>query len=297
MAVREETVIVKFEADTKEYEKNIEGASNVTNNFNISISGVINSTVNATVTFLKMNLATQVLTGNTLAGATNMQLFSKSLKVVNGGMKGLISTSKVLRLALIATGIGAILIAIVSFVAVLKNTEAGTKALAVASAVLGAVLKGIIEVVTGIAKVWFGLITGNWEKATEGLSQAWGGLAVNIGEAVRNANKFVTLQNALEAAETANIVNSARLKVQTDNLNRALKDKNLNEETFLILLAQREKAERTILKSSISLNTIEAGLLRDKSKNFIKTSDERKEADRELAELAAIRRKNEPTTA
>ena len=76
------------------------------------------------------------MTGGAISGFRNMM----------SGIRGMITGMKSLKLAVISTGIGALLVAITSVVAYFEKTERGAQKLRVIMAVLGAVMDTVIDV-------------------------------------------------------------------------------------------------------------------------------------------------------
>tara|TARA_R110000824_G_scaffold147892_5_gene317445 strand:+ start:240 stop:2186 length:1947 start_codon:yes stop_codon:yes gene_type:complete len=76
---------------------------------------------------------------NQLGGAIS------GMKKFTGGIKKAITQMGLLRLAIIATGVGALLIAVTSLVAVFKQSEEGQEKMAIAMAKVGAVVKVVMD--------------------------------------------------------------------------------------------------------------------------------------------------------
>jgi hypothetical protein len=78
-----------------------------------------------------------------------------AFKSLTGGIKSAVTGFKTLKGAIIATGLGALLIAITSLIAYFKETERGADQLRVITAALGAVMGKLMDVVIGLGEALF----------------------------------------------------------------------------------------------------------------------------------------------
>ena len=78
-----------------------------------------------------------------------------AFKSLQGGLKSAISSFKTLKGAIIATGLGALLVAVTSLVAYFKETERGADALRVIMGTLGAVTGKLMDVIIGLGEALF----------------------------------------------------------------------------------------------------------------------------------------------
>lgn len=78
-----------------------------------------------------------------------------AFKSLQGGIKNAVAGFKTLKGAIIATGLGALLVAVTSLVAYFKETERGADALRVITSTLGAVIGKLMDVVIGLGEALF----------------------------------------------------------------------------------------------------------------------------------------------
>jgi len=123
-------VTVKIDADTGEAVKEID-------NVKESVKGVSSETANASDSFSAFGDVADSVTGG-LAG---------KLRGAKGAVGGLSTGFKGLRVAIISTGIGALVVLLGSLYAYLSSTEEGAKKLKIATEFLGVVLKKYLEFV------------------------------------------------------------------------------------------------------------------------------------------------------
>ncbi len=147
MAVSKQEVILEFNADTSDVSKSLGQVEK-------GIEGTSKATEGLTNQLDKM-------TGGAVTG----------LRKLGAGLKTAATGFKTLRGAVIATGIGALLIAITSLVAYFKRTERGAQQLRKITATLGAVMDKLVDVVIGLGEVIFNAFT-NPKKALTDFAQA-----------------------------------------------------------------------------------------------------------------------------
>lgn len=78
-----------------------------------------------------------------------------AFKSLQGGLKNAVAGFKTLKGAIIATGLGALLVAITSLVAYFKETERGADQLRIITSALGAVMGKLMDVVIGLGEALF----------------------------------------------------------------------------------------------------------------------------------------------
>jgi hypothetical protein len=127
-----------------------------------------------------------------------------AFRALTGGLKSAVSGFKTLRGAVIATGIGALLIAITSLVSYFTRTERGAQKLRVIMAGLGAAVNAVLDVVTSLGDALTKLFSGDFSGAIDTVKKGFAG----IGDEIRNDVKA-----AIELEEAMN-----RVKVQEREL-------------------------------------------------------------------------------
>ena len=105
-----------------------------------------------------------------------------AFRALTGGLKSAVSGFKTLRGAVIATGIGALLIAITSLVSYFTRTERGAQKLRVIMAGLGAAVNAVLDVVTSLGEALTKLFSGDFSGAIESVKKGFAG----IGDEIRN---------------------------------------------------------------------------------------------------------------
>lgn len=117
-----------------------------------------------------------------------------AFRALTGGLKTAVSGFKTLRGAVIATGIGALLIAITSLVSYFTRTERGAQKLRVIMAGLGAAVDSVLDAVTSLGEALSQIFSGNFSGALDTIKKGFAG----IGDEIRNDVKAaIALEEAM----------------------------------------------------------------------------------------------------
>jgi hypothetical protein len=163
MAVSKQEVILTFNADTSGVEKGIDNVEKSVESTSQATSGLTNQL--------------DKMTGGAVTGFRNM---SKGVKSAITGMKSL-------KMAVAATGIGLLLVAITSLVAYFQKTERGAQQLRKITATLGAVMDKLVDVVIGLGEAIFNAFT-NPKEAVLGL---WETIKTNFLNRLEGLLEFI----------------------------------------------------------------------------------------------------------
>lgn len=105
-------------------------------------------------------------------------------KNLTNGVKASIKGFKGLRVAIISTGIGALVIALGSLVTMFQNSEEGQNKFAKLMTQIGVITGNVIDIISDFGKVMFNVFTGNFKAAGEALNEVTEGIK-NFGEETR----------------------------------------------------------------------------------------------------------------
>lgn len=176
--------------------------------------------------------------------ANNFTIAGKGAGDLTAGLfktsKAALGTSKsfrVLKLALAATGIGLIVVALGSLVTFLTKTTEGTKQLAIAAKALEGVFNVLIGTVSGLVKGLGQIFSGEFRKGLVTVGETITTIDDRIADVVESSEKLVVLERQFREANIAAIETVQALEDQRDQL--AL----LAEDATTSFAAQRKAQE------------------------------------------------------
>lgn len=155
-----------------------------------------------------------------------------AFKSLQGGLNTAVTGFKTLRGAIIATGLGALLIAVTSLVSYFTQTERGAQKLRVIMAALGAAVGAVTDAVISLGEGLFKLFTGDFKGAIETVRKGF----ANIGDEIRNDVKA-----AIELEETMNRIKVSERELVVD---RAKANKELRAQQLIAEDLTRTTEER-----------------------------------------------------
>lgn len=221
----------KFGVDSSDFKKGLKDGEKATDDFKSAAGGALDefaglfgvsmSSVNSSLGTANKSLS---FLGHSLkSAATSSNVFSVALKV--------------LKFALISTGIGALVVALGSLITYFKDTGEGADRFAVIMAKIRSVIDNIIDRFQtfggGLADIFAGRFKEGWEQMR--------GAFKGIGEEIREDWKAAgDLENALDAVEDREIELITSLEA------RRQKIAELREEARDLELTEKERLDRTL---------------------------------------------------
>jgi len=244
------------------------------------------------------NTATETGTAATIGFATA----SKAAATATGiGTKAL----KLFRLALISTGIGAIVVAVGSLITYFTQTQRGAESLKKVFASVGAVISVIVDRISAVGEAIGDFFSGDWDAAGEKMGAAFSGVGDEMSREAELAWKLEEALIAVEKAENDLILTTAINKEKIRELRFAMDDitKSYDERAEAgkeALRLEQDLIEKQIdiqkkkLAVTLGLEEITQEKLNDIKKNGIalssvglseSTEEERKQAIEEAAQI------------
>lgn len=246
MAVKKE---IKIDVNTKSAEQNVEDLNKEINNTDEAIGGLTG--------------AVDKLTGGMVSG------FKNGVK----GIKQGITAMKSLKVAIAATGIGALLIAITALTSYFTKTQRGADKLKQVMDGLGAAIDVIVDRLSKTGEAFTMILSGNFKGAFEEFRNVFKGTAEEIrNEASAAAQLAKELQN-LEDREIAMIETRAQRRADIEALRLAAADENNT-------LAERAKALKDAIELEKQLADEEVAIAEERAR-IIKAQNALGESSRE----------------
>tara|TARA_R110000822_G_scaffold75758_4_gene182238 strand:+ start:1545 stop:3800 length:2256 start_codon:yes stop_codon:yes gene_type:complete len=173
----------------------------------------------------------------TIAGAATTTGFSSALKV--------------LKFALIATGIGAIVVVLGSLVGMLANTQKGTDFVSKAMGGLKSALAVITDRISAVGGAFAKFFSGDFEGGFNDLQTALSGIGDEIANESKEAYGLVDALNKLRDAEIAAIATTAERRKEIAKLKLEAKDLSLSLQDRITSLDKANALDKQILAEEI----------------------------------------------
>jgi hypothetical protein len=158
--------------------------------------------------------------------------WASSLVKARAGIGSLIAGLNLTKVALIATGIGAFVVAIGSLVAYFAQTKEGAKALEVAVQGLGAVFNVLIERAGKFGSAIVKLFKGDFAGAVDDATAAVSGFGAEVRKEFNAVTELTKATQALRESQRGIVVETAkqraeieRLKMISDDVNKSIKER------------------------------------------------------------------------
>ena len=198
----------------------------------------------------------------------------------------------ILRVALIATGLGALVVVLGSVVVFLTKTAEGTRLVENVMAQVGAVVSVVIDRLGALGKAVVQVLSGDFTGAATTAKAAFSGLGDEIGREVKLAGDLSKAQQQLDRDTANNIDTNKRLlneverlkNVRDNEFNTLQVRKKANEDAFAVEL-QREKTLADLARRRIAILKAEIDQRGGESKVSLDQLKAYKEAQNELSDI------------
>lgn len=161
---------------------------------------------------------------NNLPGAGFFNQIGQSFGMLKGGVGGLVTSFGVLRTAIIATGIGALVVIVASLFTWFTKTERGGDLLAKVMNVIGAVTSILFDRLSRLVDALIAFASGNWSEAADHFAAATRGVTQELIEETKAAWALAEALDQLEELEGKLILIRSRVKEQVSELRLLAKD-------------------------------------------------------------------------
>jgi hypothetical protein len=213
-------------------------ASKDLNKVSASAKGAATSTASVGTAATSSKLATNRFTAAAVAGMAS----------VRGAVMVAKTAFTTLRGAIIATGIGALVIAVVSLVQMFKRTEEGAGRLRVIFAGLGSIVENLLDVFSDLGTAISLIFSGDFSEAADVAKNAMKKLGDEIVNDYKAARELEKAMNALIITERGLVVERARANKEIAKARLIAEDDALSQEVRIKALKQAGKLEEDIAK-------------------------------------------------
>lgn len=172
---------------------------------------------------------------------------------VSASTTGWIKVLKLLKVALIGTGIGALVVALGSLVAWFTKTQKGVEAANKIMAALGATINVIIDRASKLGSALVNLFTGNFKKAGEDAKGILAGIGKEVAEETKQAWRLADALNAIEKREVMLSMSRAANRAEIEKLKKAADDQTLSTNERIKAAEKAAAMEKEDLKLQTEL--------------------------------------------
>jgi hypothetical protein len=189
-----------------------------------------------------------------------------AFRSLQGGIKSAISAFTTLKGAIIATGLGALLVAVTSLVTYFKETERGGDQLAEVMGFLGAAVKVVIDRVILLGESLFKLFSGDFKGAIEGVTGAFKGLGDEIARESKLGRELAKQLIDVEDAERALIAQRAIANKQIAEARLIADDVTKSTEQRIAAVKRAGAIEERVARQELAVQRQRLSVLEQQAK-------------------------------
>lgn len=172
---------------------------------------------------------------------------------VSASTTGWIKVLKLLKVALIGTGIGALVVALGSLVAWFTKTQKGVEAANKIMAALGATINVIIDRASKLGSALVNLFTGNFKKAGEDAKAIFSGIGKEIADETKQAWELAEVLNEIDKKEVMLSMSRAANRAEIEKLKKAADNQTLSTQERIKAAEKAAEIEKKDLEIQTEL--------------------------------------------
>ena len=251
---------------------------------NVNTKGAEDSVDNLSSGLSGVSAQADRLTGGLVSG------FRNGVKGIKNAVKGF----KSLKVAIAATGIGLLVIALGSLVSFFTKTQRGADKLSQAMKGIGAVVDVLVDRFSTFGEGLFKIISGDFSEGLDILKGTFSGLGDEIRNEAQAAVELEKAQQALEDRQISLIKVNAQRRASIEKLRLAAEDTTKTDKERADALREAAKLQNEIADDEIDIAKERARIVRERVALGESTRDdirEQAEAEARVIELEAERDK------
>lgn len=191
---------------------------------------------------------------------------------------GWIKVLKLLKVALVGTGIGVLLIALGSLVSWFTKTQKGVEAANKIMGALGATVNVLIDRASKLGSALVNLFTGNFKQAGKDAKAIFSGIGKEIEEETKQAWKLAEVLNEIDKKEVMLSMSRAANRAEIERLKKAADDQTLSTQERIKAAENAYELEKKDLK-------IQTDLAKARIANMLGYTDVTEEALKTIEDL------------
>ena len=180
------------------------------------------------------------------------------------GIKNAVTGMKSLKVAIAATGIGLLVIALASLVSFFTKTQRGADKLSQAMKGIGAVVDVLIDRVSSFGEGLFKILSGDFSEGVDILKASLSGIVDEMKEEGSAAVELEKAQQALEDRQIALIKVNAERRASIEELRLVAEDENKTNEERADALREAARLQNEIADDEIAIAKERARIIRER---------------------------------
>ena len=269
----------KFGVDSSDFKKGLKDGDKAVDDF----KGSAGAKLDEFASMFGLNMGAVNSSVNTATKSLNFM--SQSLKASATGSNILSAALKILKFALIATGIGAILVALGSLITYFKDTGAGADKFAVILAKIRSVFDNIIDRIQNFGAGLADIFSGNFKEGFSKMKTAFSGIGKEIKEDWKAAGELAEAMNKVKDREVELITSLEERRAKVEELRLQAKEEVDDNKKRLSLYQQAEALIKGVYGDQVELEKERLRIMQEQLK--ISASDPTRDQLREIAEQEA----------
>lgn len=215
----------------------------------------------------------------------SMNFLSQSFKAGAGGANILAVAMKVLRVALISTGIGALIVALGSLIAYFKGTGEGADKFRVIMAQLRSVIDNLVDRLQSFGSGLVDIFSGRFKDGVEKIRGAFKGMGAEIREDLKISKDLAVAENELYRRETELVTSLEERRQKMEELRLVARDQDKTLQEQQAAQAAAMKLLESMTKDQVGLEEERLRIMQEKLR--ISATDPTREQLREIADQEA----------
>jgi hypothetical protein len=269
----------RFGVDTGDFKKGLKDGKDALNDFKGAGSSILDDF--ASMFGVNMRGVTDAIG----TAQKSLNFFGQSLKAAKGGAEVFAVGMKIVKFALISTGIGALVVLLGSLIAYFTKSGAGADKFAKILMQIKSVVNNVIDRLAVFGKGLWELMTGKFKQGWETMRGAFKGMGDEIKEDWKASGDLADRLDALEDKEIALINSLEERRAKAAELRLQAKEEMEDQKKKMALIDQAAALYKSVYKDQISIEQERLAIMKEQL--AIQASDPTDEQRKEIAEQEA----------
>ncbi len=269
----------KFGVDSSDFKKGLKDGDKAVDDF----KGAAGSKLDEFASMFGVNM--YAVNGSINTATKSLNFMGQSFKAATVSSNAFSVALKVLKVALISTGIGALIVALGSLITYFKGTGEGAKKFANIISKIKSVIDNIIDRFQNFGAGLADIFSGKFKEGFGKMKTAFKGIGDEIKEDWIAAGKLADREDELYKKETALTVSLSERRTQMEELRLAARDLNLTEQEQLEAQKGAMDIRRAMMNDELTIEEERLAIMQERL--AISASDPTNEELREIAEQEA----------